>query len=180
MEPTLRCFPSGRKLNFLHPTFEQIHIEDIAHHLSMLPRYLGATERPYNNAQHSWFVCSMASVEFKLHSLLHDAAEAYTGDLPGQLKHMPGMEFYCELQDNLQKKIFEKFGLVWTPAIHDYIHAVEKSICMPWEEYLIGRGQLPDWDEFPKMDELWTSGISEKRFLKQFHALYKEPESEFA
>src|SRR6266550_3229158 len=46
-DPTLRCYPSGRRISLLNPTLEQIHIADIAHHLSLMPRYLGGTEKPY-------------------------------------------------------------------------------------------------------------------------------------
>src|SRR5439155_1157913 len=174
-DPTLRCHPSGRRISLLNPTLEQIHITDIAHHLSLMPRYLGGTEKAYNNAQHSWFISMNAGKSFELAALLHDAAEYATGDLRGQFKHLPGMEFYLEVQNRIHIKIMQKFGIDWTEELRQYIHTLEKSL-FPWEEYLVGRGTLPDWEEFPQMDTIWTSGIAERKFMKRFQLLFKDTE----
>lgn len=177
--PTIKCWPSGRKLNLLHPTPEQIHIEDIAHHLSLLPRYLGGTEKPYNNAQHSWFISYVSPGYLKLPALLHDAAEAYTGDLPGQFKRLPGMELYRDVQYGITNMLMAKFGIDWDLEMAAEVKKIETKF-FPWEEFIVGRDIMPDWENHPTMDEVWSQKISEQKFLKAFHQLYKEPESEFA
>lgn len=68
-------------------TMQSICIEDIAHHLSQTMRYNGACGWPYSVAHHSLEVAKLVPAPFKLAGLLHDAAEAYTGDLVSPLKH---------------------------------------------------------------------------------------------
>lgn len=97
---------SGRVINLADPDPSQIDINDIAWSLSRLVRYTGHTiqEIPYTVGHHSLFVAQRVeeqlelkypfkdsdSVKIKnhiiLHALLHDAGEAYTGDLSGPLK----------------------------------------------------------------------------------------------
>lgn len=61
-------------------------IDDIAHHLALTNRWLGATREPLSVAQHSVLVSRHCAPAHALIGLLHDAAEAYTGDAPDPLK----------------------------------------------------------------------------------------------
>ena len=73
---------SGRLVDLAHPDPDSICVEDIAHHLSHLCRYAGATRDFYSVAQHSVLVSRHPAVQgYEPEALLHDAAEAYTGDL---------------------------------------------------------------------------------------------------
>lgn len=78
---------SGRRLDLLNPDPDQIEIDDIAHHLGILPRFNGATRFPYSVAQHSLYVSMLVPDHLKLPALLHDAHEAYIGDLSTPLKN---------------------------------------------------------------------------------------------
>jgi len=84
---------SGRTLDYLNPRPEAIHIDDIALHLSRMPRFSGATKRFYSVAQHSCGVeriiralYGLDSCRLRYEALLHDAHEAYMGDVPTPLK----------------------------------------------------------------------------------------------
>lgn len=84
---------SGRTLDYLNPRPEAIHIDDIALHLSRMPRFSGATKRFYSVAQHSCGVeriiralYGVDSYALRYEALLHDAHEAYMGDVPTPLK----------------------------------------------------------------------------------------------
>ena len=46
--------------------------------------------------------------DLKLAGLLHDASEAYIGDMPSPFKKL--MPDYKKLEDNLMKVIAQKFG----------------------------------------------------------------------
>jgi hypothetical protein len=77
---------SGRILFPTHPDPESITIEDIAHHLSLINRYNGATVRPYSVAEHSINLAAWAQYfnpdpDLVLNYLLHDSAEAYLQDI---------------------------------------------------------------------------------------------------
>jgi hypothetical protein len=73
---------SGRLVDLTHPDPASIFIEDIAHALSHLCRFSGMTNPLYTVAQHSVLVSLHPAVKgYELEALLHDATEAYTGDL---------------------------------------------------------------------------------------------------
>lgn len=70
---------------------EPVDILDIAHHLSQIVRFNGAACRPYSVAEHSLLVSSILersgmNREVQLAGLLHDAHEAYIGDITQPLK----------------------------------------------------------------------------------------------
>ncbi len=63
------------------PRPSDIDIRDIAHHLSLLNRFGGATTHAYSVAQHSVHVSHACRREHAMLGLLHDATEAYLQDL---------------------------------------------------------------------------------------------------
>lgn len=73
---------SGRKYYFLNPRPDEINFSDIASQLAKTPRYNGATNGVfYSVAQHCSIMCNILPESLKPYALLHDAHEAYTGDL---------------------------------------------------------------------------------------------------
>ena len=84
---------SGKVLDLIAPEPASICIEDIAHALSMQCRYNGHCERFISVAEHSWLVADWlkqhgAGLRMELLGLLHDAPEAYLGDLVHPVKTM--------------------------------------------------------------------------------------------
>lgn len=83
---TLRAF------DLLVPTPETVDAEDIAHALSRINRFSGHTHgEPYSVAHHSMLVADLLAswgwpAEVVREGLLHDAGEAYYGDLVSPLK----------------------------------------------------------------------------------------------
>lgn len=68
-----------------------VALNDIAHHLSLINRFHGATTRPYSVAEHSLLCSEIAKREggpvfLQLAALMHDAHEAYTSDLSSPAK----------------------------------------------------------------------------------------------
>lgn len=105
---------TGQKVYPLEPDADTIVIEDIAHALSQICRYAGHTERFYSVAEHSVLIAQhlVSPREWKLAALLHDASEAYLGDIPRPLKQLPEFEFYRTAEKRLQAAINEKFGVL--------------------------------------------------------------------
>lgn len=101
---------SGRIVDLRHPCPTTIAIEDIAHHLSHLCRFTGATRTAYSVAQHSVLVSRMVPRDAWLWGLLHDAAEAYTGDLSSPLKRL--VPQFRTVEHALIAVIRRVFGLV--------------------------------------------------------------------
>jgi len=92
-----------------------IHIDDIAHALGNICRFGGHAPHFYSVGQHSLFVSNLVksiggSVEFRLHGLMHDAAEAYVHDIIKPLKVILG-DTYGEIEGRFMAVISEKYEL---------------------------------------------------------------------
>lgn len=113
---------TGRKVNPFQMEDKDIHIRDIAHSLALTNRFAGHTFQPISVAQHS--VCVAMLVADSPHfcqGLLHDASEAYLGDVTRWLKATPEMKAYCTLEDEVQRRIYRRFGCseVMHPTVED-------------------------------------------------------------
>lgn len=101
---------------------------DVAHALSQMCRYGGHTRRFYSVAEHSvlvsrWLEDAIGGTLGRaeaVRGLLHDAAEAYVGDMVRPLKHH--MPQYREVEDRLLGVVAERFGVeggVYSPAVKE-------------------------------------------------------------
>ena len=99
---------TGKMLNVFEPRLEDICIEDIAHGLSMECRFGRQLPEFYSVAQHSKLTSDLVEQEYKLAALMHDASEAYLGDLASPIKK--GMLDYKRVETILMKAIAKKFG----------------------------------------------------------------------
>lgn len=86
---------SGGILDFENPLPSAIVIEDIATGLSRMPRFCGQTKAFYSVARHSHLVFDIYQKVYPQHgiddafgALLHDAHEAYMGDIPTPFKNV--------------------------------------------------------------------------------------------
>jgi 5'-nucleotidase len=82
---------SGQAVDLVRPDPDTIRWSDITTALANTCRYGGHVSRYYSVAEHSVLVADLlaygnGSLEIQLAGLLHDAAEAYCGDLIGPLK----------------------------------------------------------------------------------------------
>ena len=100
---------SGRQVNLLNPQYSQIDISDIAHGLAYQCRFNGQTSRFYSIAQHSLMVASILPDHLKLAGLLHDAAEAYVGDVVQPLKML--LPDYQAIENRFTQAIGQRFGV---------------------------------------------------------------------
>lgn len=98
----------------LDPRPEEVRLDDIVHALSHICRYGGHCRLFYSVAQHSVLVADIASQVSNdplvmIYALLHDAAEAYVGDMVRPLKRF--MPDYCAIENKVHSTILERFGL---------------------------------------------------------------------
>lgn len=132
----------------LGPTAEDVRLSDIAEHLSRTCRYGGALRSDvefYSVAQHSWFCSYIVDEEHALEALLHDAAEAYVGDMVRPLKlEMPA---YRDVEDRIDRVIREKFGLPeqMSPAVK----MADRIACSTEKRDLLAEPDGVDWGEMP-------------------------------
>ena len=102
----------GPALPVLAPRAELITIEAIARGLSRICRWGGHTREWFSVAQHSVLVSRCLPRETALWGLLHDASEAYLGDVPRPVKTLPALAGYRALEALWQRSIYHRFGLV--------------------------------------------------------------------
>lgn len=127
---------SGRRLDLLDPSPEDIAIEDIAHGLARVARWNGQTLGPhaFSVAQHVLIVEDIAHarnpdwpIHWRRAALLHDAAEYVIGDLISPFKTAIGLD-YKAFELKLLEAIYRRFA-VPTPlpdAIHDAIKHADR------------------------------------------------------
>lgn len=89
---------SGKMFNFKAPNLHKYDIREIAHALSNLCRFTGHTSRFYSVAQHSVAVSYIVPERLALAALMHDASEAYLGDVASPLKALLPEYKYIEEQ----------------------------------------------------------------------------------
>lgn len=106
---------SGLYVDLLNPDPATITISDIAMALSRICRYGGHVPEFYSVADHSIYCVKMAVHDGVVDKsllrtiLLHDAAEAYLGDIVKPLKNLlPG---YAELERGFERVIEQKFAV---------------------------------------------------------------------
>jgi len=106
--PTI-MLQSGAWFDLLDPASSDFTIDDIAHGLAHICRYAGQCRDFYSVAEHSIHVSNMCE-EGKLEALLHDAAEAFIGDVTRPLKQL--MPEYKRIEKAVERAVFERFNLV--------------------------------------------------------------------
>ena len=101
---------SGKQFFPLDPDVEDLDIEDIAHSLSMICRFNGHCRAFYSVAQHSVLVsqvCEETSLAAARWGLLHDAAEAYVGDVVRPIKAI--LEDFQMVEEHLANVVARRF-----------------------------------------------------------------------
>lgn len=101
----------GEKFYPLRSFHNVFYIKDIAHALSNICRFGGHTKQFYSVAEHCIRVSFICPSELALYGLLHDASEAYLGDLVRPLKIDPLFSPYRAIEAQLQMEIYVSLGL---------------------------------------------------------------------
>lgn len=122
MQQTESCITtsSGKFFDILKPEEYEFDIEEIATALSNLCRYTGHVNRFYSVAEHSVLVSRIVPERLALAGLLHDASEAYLGDVSSPLKKL--LPDYKTIEERVQRAIASKFELgndIDDPAVHE-------------------------------------------------------------
>ena len=139
---------TGKRFDLLDPEPSMIDFEDIAIALSNLCRYGGHVKGFYSVATHStWVAHHLGDLgpDCARWGLMHDAAEAYLGNVVSPLKRV--LPTYQELEWNLMAVIAERFNLpclALTDAVKladQRMYATERRDIAP---------HMPSWEKWPE------------------------------
>ena len=177
---------SGKKFYVLDPRPEDICIEDIAHSLSMLCRFNGHCEEFYSVAQHSVFVSeivdSMVAPAFsppeaRLCALLHDAAEAYLGDMIRPLKRSLGPEFK-RAEERVQTAIHQALMPRLAEAPELLMHEIKRAdeVALATEKRDMVKEGEGTWKINARPHDCrsltsWSPELAEEQFLGRYFRL---------
>jgi hypothetical protein len=162
MKPIVEM-PSGKFFDLVNPTADMVDIYDIAWNLTRIPRFNGGTigNKTYTVAEHSIWVAKYLERRFDnpllaLHGLLHDAHEAYTGDITSPMKAIDARlhTAITLVQRNIQTVIQQKLGvhrahIYW----RDFIHcADQQALAKEAYELMPSKGAGEHWNALPAID----------------------------
>ena len=103
---------SGAMFDLLNPDPSVITIDVIAHALSRLCRFTGhVSTAHYSVAEHSVRVSWLVPDHDAREGLLHDAAEAFVGDVAAPLKRL--LPDYQAIEKRVELAVAERFGLLY-------------------------------------------------------------------
>jgi 5'-deoxynucleotidase YfbR-like HD superfamily hydrolase len=169
---------SGRWVNPFDPDPDQIELSDIARALANQCRFGGHCRTFYSVAQH----CVIASELIERHggtaddalaALMHDAAEAYLGDLPHPIKHRsPLGAAFREAEAPLERVIRSRFSISDAPAA---VKRIDRALLAT--ERRAFSAETWDWPELAGVEpldlelEAWCPDEAAQAFVRRFEEL---------
>lgn len=168
----VNTLPEG-KYHFLKPTTDEIDILTIGTALGNLCRYSGKVNHFYSVAEHSVILAKMVLETTGCHAkalsaLLHDASEAYLGDVARPLKQY--LPEYIAIEKKAETVIQQKFNI---KPMCEYGEYLDYNIVRDEAEILFAK--LPEWAE--RYEEVgaviccWEPKKARTEFLKLFTEL---------
>jgi len=161
---------SGRPFWPFDPRADEVHLDDIAHGLSMLCRFGGHTKRFYSVAEHSVWCSLIVPREHAMQALMHDATEAYCVDIPRPLKR--GLSNYAEIEAGIWEAVCERFGLV--RDLHESVKVADNAMCLAEARQIMSRPEI-GWSATGIAADVtvqcWSPDEAKRRFLERFAIL---------
>lgn len=135
---------SGGFFDFVLPEKSVFTLEDVAWGLAHIYRFNGQTHRPISVAQHSINVSYLVDPRIARDALLHDAAEAFTGDITSPLKAVLG-ERFRSLERMIEYVVAQRLGIT-TPPGNPFIKEAD-LVCLATERACLMKNDLGEpWD----------------------------------
>lgn len=161
---------TGKRFYPLDPRVDDVDIHDIAHALAMTCRYGGHVKQFYSVAQHSVLVAGCATAPNAFRALMHDAAEAYLGDMVRPMKKHPDMALFERAEERVEMVIAARFGLPY-PISNGEVKRLDNRILLDEREHLM----VPTDDDW-KIDgeplgvtiERWSPELAREHFMNAF------------
>lgn len=161
---------SGSYFDILAPETSAFTIYDIAHGLSNVCRFAGQCGRFYSVAQHSVHVSEIVPPADAYPALMHDAPEAFIGDIAKPLKVL--LPEYAVIERSVEAAIFARFAV---PPLPPAVKEADVVMLATEQRHLMHNRD--DWDYTRGRQPLnmhlptWTPEQAKAAFLARFAAV---------
>ena len=169
---------TGKAFDVLRPSSDDVCIEDIAHALAHTCRYGGHSRSFYSVAEHCVWMSYTVDTDNALWALLHDASEAYVGDMMHPLKvNIPAFSL---VEDRVMAAICERYDLF--PFMPQQVREHDLRICVDEAAALLGPPPKP-WEALEGVPRLgidvlcWEPAWAEHQYLHRFNQLTEHKEN---
>ena len=164
---------SGLYFDFIDPQPDQFTLEDIAGALSKICRFGGQANEFYSVAEHCVHCarqaeCDGNNLDTQAACLMHDAAEAFCGDVVKPLKVM--LPQYAEIEERVEAVIAEKFCIDFRrekEIVREIDHAmlIAERLAMFTKDDVLWAGEN-EVRRLTRHFECWLPLLAESRFLR--------------
>lgn len=134
---------SGRRFDLLDPDPDSLDIGDIAHALSNICRFTGHTGQFMSVAQHSLVTAGLVPEEHRFDALMHDATEAYVGDVSRPLKQL--LPDYQRIEAGVWDAICRRWGT--SPVLPKEVKDAD-NVSLMWERRELMGQPVASWAEW--------------------------------
>lgn len=161
---------NGDFFDFKDPRGHNYDIKSIAHALSNLCRYTGHSKRFYSVAEHCVLVSRLVPEKYALEGLMHDASEAYCGDVASPLKAL--FPTYRKVEESVQEAIAVYFGLTypWPKEVHE----ADKILYVTERTSISDTGKDELWFTDVKPADIEIKALTPKKAYEAFINRYEE------
>ena len=178
---------SGVVFDPIYPDETMIRLDDIAHHLGQIIRFGGCTMWRYSVAQHCLGVADLLrqrnkSIRLQFLGLIHDAAEAYIGDIITPVK--TELTEVKTIESGIMDAIYRRFDIHSpTEAEHGEVKQADWD-CLLHEAYYLCRDRGVSWKNMDGVDvgpcceciaisedSTLSPGLATHRFVNKFKSL---------
>lgn len=169
---------------------QEIEIKDVATALSNICRFCGQTDNFYSVAEHSIHVADLLPPRMRFYGLLHDAAEAFVGDVARPLKLLirERTPIFDELEKTAMEAILTMVGLEWpSPEVETAIKDADNACLIAEANWVYGHNagliggrdwQRPYYESGMVQDAWimikgWQPKKAREKFLLKFEELQR-------
>lgn len=186
----------GMAVDLADPQPESIRLDDLAWALSGICRYNGHTSGHYSVAEHSCYVSDYLASQprtqhLALAGLMHDASEAYVGDLTYPMQLALGEQARAAVKamhHRVWLAIGKRLGLLDVPGYADLaiehvdVKYVDRRILIDERNALLGTSPMPwmsdTWEEEPPPLGIrihgWPAARANEEFVVRYRRLFAQ------
>lgn len=176
---------NGKFFNFEDVSNFDYDISEIAHALSKICRFTGHSDEFYSVAQHCVEASHFVPQEYALEALMHDASEAYLGDVSTHLKSL--LPEYKVLEHEVEAAISLQYDLAFplpdcVKEADMFMLAAEKTAFLgetvydseEWQSVRDMREKYAGLDLYARRLKAWEPIRAQREFIERFLELAKE------